>query len=302
VSDGIQVSEVAVDIRNNTVRVGVVDLNPSKRKAIASQFQFAGVEFFEQPLAIPEDRSDTANPMRAGVAITGCTSAWKARDRSSGELVMLTAGHCAADVTGTPGGPGFDVFQGTNADGSGRQVGTSDQTTWTFPTVNPDGSRSGAAPVDAMRVPLLVGALPWLYAYDNANAGVFDNGEAVPVEGVDGSVVVGTSVCSAGRNNPGDQVGGSNWKNCGNVSAVNVARGFVRSPGSVDSFMLQNANIADYVAIPGDSGSPIWRTQYTNSRFNAIAVGHHSGGPTGAEIFNDIDRVQNALNVDVLSF
>lgn len=44
-----------------------------------------------------------------------------------------------------------------------------------------------------------------------------------------------------------------------------------------------------------------WRAQYTNSRFNAIAVGHHSGGPTGAEIFNDIDLVEDALNVDVIS-
>jgi hypothetical protein len=50
--DGIQVSEVAVDISNNTVRVGVVDLDDSKRKAITSQFP--GVEVFEQPLAIPD--------------------------------------------------------------------------------------------------------------------------------------------------------------------------------------------------------------------------------------------------------
>jgi hypothetical protein len=52
VPDGIQISEVSVDISNNTVRVGVVDLDDSKRKAITSQFP--GVEVFEQPLAIPD--------------------------------------------------------------------------------------------------------------------------------------------------------------------------------------------------------------------------------------------------------
>jgi hypothetical protein len=253
-------------------------------------------------LPYPTDRSDTADPMRAGVAITtqgGCTSAWKAQDRSTGDLVMLTAGHCAPGVTGTLGGAAANVFQGTNADGSARQVGTSDQNTWTFPTVNPSGSRSGAGPVDAMRVPLLVGSLPWLYAYDGANQGVFDNGEEVPVGDVDGSVVVGTSVCSAGRNSPGDQVGG-NFKNCGTVSAVNVARGFARSSGSVDSFTIQNANVADYVSIPGDSGAPVWRLSSTGGTSEPIAIGINSGGATGAEVFSDIDRVENALNVDVI--
>lgn len=302
VPNGIQISEVSVDISNNTVRVGVVDLDDSKRKAINSQFP--GVEVFEQPLALPDARTDTADPMRAGVAITGCTSNWKAQDRSTGAFVMLTAGHCGPNVSGTLGGPGADFFQGTNADGSPRLVGTSDQTTWTFPTVNTNGSRSGAAPVDSLRFPLLVGSLPWLYAYDNANGGAFDNGEAVEVGGVDGSVVVGTTVCAAGRNHPGDQVGGSNWKNCGTVSEVNVARVFRRTanPLDLDRFTLQNANIADYVATPGDSGTPIWRPTYVNSTWQAIAVGHHSGGPEGAEVFNDINRVQNALNVDIRRF
>jgi len=302
VSTDIQVSEVAVDISNNTVRVGVVDLNPSKHKAITSQF--GDVEVFEQPLDTPDNRSDTADPMRAGVAITttgGCTSAWKARDRSTGELVMLTAGHCAPGATGTVGGAATNVFQGVDGGGAPRLMGTSDQNTWTFPNVNPDGSRSGAGPVDAMRVPLLVGALPWLYAYDDANTGVFDDGEAAPVGDVDGSVVVGTTVCLAGRNSPGDQVGGSNWKNCGTVSAVNVARTFSRSAGSIDRFTVQNANVADYVSIPGDSGGPVWRLSSTGGTFEPMAVGINTGG-SGGEKFSDIDRVENALNVDILHF
>lgn len=299
VSNGIQVSEVAVDISNNTVRVGVVDLDASKRKALTSQFP--GVEVFEEALDIPDNRSDTANPMRAGVAITGCTSAWKAQDRSTGDLVMLTAGHCASGATGTLGGAPANVFQGTNTNGSQRLIGTSDQNTWTFPTVNPDGSRSGAGPVDAMRMPLVVGSLPWLYAYDDANTGVFDDGEAVSVGDVDGSVVVGTSVCLAGRNSPGNQVGGGDWKNCGTVSAVNVARTFVRSSGSVDRFTLQNANVADYVSIPGDSGGPVWRLFYTGSDWEPIAVGINTGG-SGGEKFSDIDRVEDALNVDIRQF
>jgi hypothetical protein len=219
---------------------------------------------------------------------------------------MLTAGHCAADVTGTVGGPGTSIYQGVDDDLSPRKVGISDQTTWTFPSVNPvTGARSGAAPVDAMRAPFLrgIGSLPWLYAYDDGNSGVFSNGEEAPVGDADGTVVVGTAVCSAGQFSPGNQVGGGNFKNCGTVSQVNVARTFERSPGSPDRFVLQNANIADYVAIGGDSGAPVWRLRYDASAgYEVVAVGHHSGGPTGSEIFNDIDRVEDALNVDVVHF
>jgi hypothetical protein len=39
-----------------------------------------------------------------------------------------------------------------------------------------------------------------------------------------------------------------------------------------------------------------------DSGFEVIAVGHHTGGPTGAEKFNDIDRVEDALNVDIVHF
>ena len=304
---GIQVSQIAVDVKTNMVRVGVVNLDPAKRKAITTQF--GPVDVYEGELAeLDLLRSDTADPMRAGVRIDiqgggSCTSNWKARDRDTGELVMLTAGHCTTSTDGTLGGPGTWINQGVNADFTPRKVGLSDQTTWTFPTVNLDGSRSGAAPVDVMRVPFQsgVGSLPWLYAYDDANLGVFANGEEAPVGGADGTVVVGTSVCGAGQYSPGQTVGG-NFKNCGTVSSVNVARTFWRTSAHIDTFVLQNANVADYVGIPGDSGAPVWRLAYDNSAWEAIAVGHHSGGPTGAEIFNDIDRVEDALNVDIVHF
>ena len=306
---GIEVSEVGVTVADNIVRVGVVDLDAKKRAVIISRF--GSVDVFEKTLDELDLRSDTADPMRAGVSITNqsngtCTSNWKARDRDTGDLVMLTAGHCAVDVDGTLGGPGTVVFQGVNDDLSPRKVGVSDQTTWTFPVINiVTGARSGAAPVDAMRVPFLSGiaSLPWLYAYDDGNSGVFANGEEAPVGGADGTVVVGTAVCSAGQFSPGNQVGGGDFKNCGTVSSVNVARTFVRQTGSPDRFVLQNANIADYVAIGGDSGAPIWRLEYDDSSgWEAIAVGHHSGGPTGSEIFNDVDRVEDALNVDIVHF
>jgi hypothetical protein len=306
-SNGIQVSQVAVDIKTNIVRVGVVNLDSAKRAAITSLF--GPVDIYEGEIEeLDLLRSGTADPMRAGVRITNqsggsCTSNWKAQDRDSGELVMLTAGHCAVDVDGTLGGPGTSVFQGVQSDLSPRKVGVSDQTTWTFPTVTSLGFRSGAAPVDAMRVPYLssISALPWLYAYDNANSGLFTNGEEAPVGGADGAVVVGTSVCSAGQYSPGQTVGG-NFKNCGTVSQVNVAQAFSRCAGCMDTFTLQNANVADYIAIPGDSGAPVWRIAYDGSAWEAIAVGHHTGGPTGFEKFNDIDRVEDALNVDVVHF
>jgi hypothetical protein len=218
-------------------------------------------------------------------------------------LVTLTAGHCAVDVDGTLGGPYTFIYQGQNPDLTPRKVGLSDQTTWTFPVVNFDGSRSGAAPVDAMRAPFLRGisSLPWLYAYDDANSGLFTNGEEAPVGGADGAVVVGTSVCSAGQYSPGQTVGG-NFKNCGTVSQVNIAQVFGRCTGCADTFTLQNANVADYIAVPGDSGAPVWRIAYDGSAWEAIAVGHHTGGPTGHEKFNDIDRVEDALNVDIVHF
>ncbi len=87
------------------------------------------------------------------------------------------------------------------------------------------------------------------------------------------------------------------------VSQVDVARTFSRCNGCSDTFTLQNANIANYTAIPGDSGAPIWRLELNeDDEYEAIAVGHHSGGPTGAEIFNDIDRVEDALNVDIVTY
>ncbi|MCU7923223.1 MAG: S1 family peptidase [Candidatus Thiodiazotropha sp. (ex Dulcina madagascariensis)] len=305
--DGIQVSQVAIDIKTNKVRVGVVQLDAAKREAIMSRF--GAVDIFEGEIEeLDLLRSGTASPMRAGMRITNqsggsCTSNWKARDRDDGKLVMITAGHCGVDVDGTLGGPGTSVYQGVNSDLTPRKVGISDQTTWTFPTVNFDGSRSGAAPVDAMRAPFLSGisSLPWLYAYDDNNSGVFTNGEEAPVGGAVGAVVVGTSVCSAGQFSPGQTVGG-NFKNCGTVSQVNVAQLFSRCNGCVDTFTLQNANVADYIAISGDSGAPIWRIEYDGSTWEAIAVGHHTGGPTGSEKFNDANRVEDALNVDIVHF
>ena len=308
-AEGIQVSQVAIDIANNNVKVGVADLDPAKRELIV--LQFGQVEVFEKAINEVELRSDTADPMRAGVRITNvsggsCTSNWKARDRDTNDLVMITAGHCGPDVDGTLGGPGVSMFQGVNDDFSTRKIGVSDQTTWTFPTVNPGtGARTGSSPVDAMRVPFLdnIGSLPWLYAYNNGNAGVFSDGEKAPVGDADGTVVVGTSVCSGGQFSPADQVGGSNWKNCGTVSAVNVANGFFRQPGSPDVFTVLNTNVADYVAIPGDSGAPVWRLSYDSSDgWEVIAVGHHSGGPTGSEIFNDVNLVEDELNVDIVHF
>ena len=304
---GVVVSQVAIDIANNRVKVGIVDLDPEKRQLI--ERQFGKVDVFENALNEVEHRSDTADIMAAGIRITnssggGCTSNWKARDRSTNRMVMITAGHCADSGTGTTGGPGQNIFQGSDS-GAPRQIGTSDQSTWTFPTINfTTGARSGSAPVDAMRVPFSgVGSMPWLYAYDDANSGVFSDGEKVPVADADGTVVVGIGVCSAGQFSPANQVGGSNWKNCGTVSDVNVASGFRRSNGSIDTFTVLNANIATYVAIPGDSGAPIWRLTYDSTDgFEAVAVGHHTGGPTGAEVFNNIDRVEDALNVDIVHF
>ena len=305
-ANGINISEVSIDIKNNTVSVGVADLNPQLRDAVTSRF--GQVEVYEKGFDIPEHRSDTANIMRAGVRITNqsggsCTSNWKAQDRNTGQLVTVTAGHCGVDVTGTFGGPGDSIFQGRNPHFTPRLVGVTDATSWTFPGINPDGSRFGAAPVDAMRAPLLVGSLPWLYAYDNANAGVFSNGEEAQVGDADGTVVVGTSVCSGGQFSPANSVGG-NFKNCGTVSSVNVSRVFARSNGSPDRFTVQNGNVGDYVAISGDSGAPIWRLMYdsSSSTWQAVAVGHHTGGPTGSEFFNNIDLVEDALNVDIRHF
>lgn len=307
VNQGIEVSKVAVDVKTNLVTVSVVDLDPAKRKAIASRF--GEVDIIEGEVLDLDSRSATADPMRAGVRITNasggsCTSNWKARDRDDGTLVMITAGHCAPSANGTLGTGSFSFNQGVTSTSAPRRVGTSDQTTWLFPTITSTGARRGAAPVDAIRVPFDsgIGSLPWLYAYDNANAGVFSDGEEAPVGGASGSVVVGTSVCSSGQFSPGQSVGG-NFKNCGTVSQVNVAQVFARCSGCSDRFTLQNANIADYVAIPGDSGSPVWRLASDGSGgFEAIAVGHHTGGPTGAEVFNDVDRVENALNVDIVHF
>ena len=65
--------------------------------------------------------------------------------------------------------------------------------------------------------------MPWLYAYDNANTGLSSAmGKQVRVGEADGTVAVGTTVCSAGQFSPGNQIGGD-FKNCGTVSSVNVA-------------------------------------------------------------------------------
>jgi len=309
IAEGIVISKVAIDIANNGLRIGVVDLDPKKQELIVQLF--GEVDVFDQPINEVEARSATASPMRAGVRITAaggtCTDNWKARDRSTGTYVMLTAGHCVPGATGTFGGVvGTAFFQGTTSTGAARQIGVSDQNTWSFPNVNPaTGVRSGSGPVDAMRVPYQSGisSFPWLYAYDNANNGVFANGEQARVGKVDGTVVIGTSVCSGGQNSPGDQVGGSNWKNCGSVNNVNVANTFTRRLGSPDFYTVLNTNEGTYTAVRGDSGAPIWRLGYNSSQgWHSVAVGHHSGGPAGSEIFNDIDRVENTLNVDVVAY
>lgn len=305
-AEGIVISRVGIDIQGNSVDVGVVDLDPEKREIV--QRLFGQVNVTDNPINEVELRSDTADPMRAGVRITNafggsCTSNWKAQDRTTGELVSITAGHCVSDVNGTFGGPGASFFQGTTGAGAARQIGVSDQTTWTFPILDfVTGARRGSAEVDALRMPFASGifSMPWLYAYDNANTSVFADSEEVRVGDVDGTVIIGTSVCSGGQFSPGNQVGGSNWKNCGAVNAVNVANVFSRQSGSPDRFTVLNSNEATYTAIGGDSGAPTWRVGYNASQgWHAIAVGHHTGGPAGSEVFNDIDRVEDALNVDI---
>jgi hypothetical protein len=292
---GVQVTRVAVDVPSNSVQVGIDGLDGAKRAAILARF--GAVDVSEVPLQAADTRAATADPMRAGVSIDGanCTSAWKAMDRTTGRRVMLTAGHCA-DV-------GRVITQGTTSTGSLRTVGTVDRTTWTFPNRLPNGTRWGSGPVDAARFPLTVSSLPWLYAYDNANG---TNGDAKEVESVDGTVVFGEPVCSAGQYSPGDRVGGGanvgyyqGFKNCGRVTAVNITWVFPRFTGSNDTFTIQNANQANYTSIPGDSGAPVWH--YGNGPV-VEAVGINSGGPTGGEVFNDIDRVENALNVDILRY
>ncbi len=303
---GITVSQVAIDIISNRISIGVVKLDPDKRATLLNLF--GDVDVVDKDLNEMENRADTATPMRAGVRITNaaggsCTSNWKAQDRTTGEMVTITAGHCVSDVNGTLGGPGASFFQGTTSGGASRLIGVSDQTTWLFPSIDPfTGAVSGSAEVDALRAPLEsnIFSMPYLYAYDNANTGVFADSEQARVGAVDGTVVIGTVVCSGGQFSPGNQVGGSNWKNCGSVNAVNVANVFARQSGSADRFTVLNTNEATYTAIGGDSGSPTWRIGYNSSQgWHGIAVGHHSGGPAGAEIFNDIERVEDALNVDV---
>ncbi|MGQ7845144.1 hypothetical protein ACUNV4_11755 [Granulosicoccus sp. 3-233] len=305
-SKGIVVSQVAIDIISNRLKIGVVKLDPNKLETI--QQLFGDVDIVDKPLNEVENRSDTATPMRAGVRITNaaggsCTSNWKAQDRTTGEMVTITAGHCVSDVNGTFGGPGADFFQGSTSTGASRLIGTSDQTTWVFPVLNLfTGARTGSGEVDALRAPLEsnIFSMPSLYAYDNANAGVFTDAEQARVGAVDGTVVIGSVVCSGGQFSPGNQVGGSGWKNCGSVNAVNVANAFTRQSGSADVFTVLNTNEATYTAIGGDSGAPTWRIGYNSTQgWHGIAVGHHSGGPAGAEIFNDIERVEDALNVDV---
>jgi len=132
VANGLEISEVAIDVIDNTIRIGVAELDPRKREAIVRLF--GRVEVVDKPLNLPENRSDTASPMRAGVRITNesggsCTSNWKALDRDTSRLVTLTAGHCASDVDGTLGGAGTSTFQGRNADSTPRLVGVSDRTT-----------------------------------------------------------------------------------------------------------------------------------------------------------------------------
>lgn len=305
-AEGIMVSQVAIDIISNQIKIGVVKLDPRKREIL--QRLFGDVDVIDKPINDVENRSDTATPMRAGVRITNasggsCTSNWKAQDRTTGEMVSITAGHCVSDVNGTLGGAGASFFQGTTSTGAARLIGVSDQTTWMFPAANPGGPGViGSGPVDALRAPFEsnIFSMPALYAYDNGNSGVFADNENARVGAVDGTVVIGTVVCSGGQFSPGNQVGGSSWKNCGSVNAVNVANAFRRQPGSPDVFTVLNTNEATYTAIGGDSGAPTWRIGYNASQgWHGIAVGHHSGGPAGAEIFNDIERVENALNVDV---
>ncbi len=295
---GLQISRLAVDVETNAVQVGVVDLDNAKSAQL--ERLFGDVEISEVPLELADHRNATASPMRAGVRITmagggSCTSAWKAQDRTTGQLVMLTAGHCAPGA-GAGTGVGTAIRQGTTSTGAARTVGTVDQTTWTFPFPMPNGTRQGAGPVDAMRWPLSVSSLPWLYGWDQAVGGTITS-EQLEVEGASGSVVTGESVCSAGQFSPGNSSTG-NFKNCGTVSAVNVSRSFLRSRGSSDVFTITNVNVGTYTSIPGDSGAPVW---HYGPGATIEAVGINTGGGS-AEHFSDIDRVENALNVDIRTF
>lgn len=108
---GIVLSGTGPDIRANTLQIGVEELGPDTESVLRARF---GEDIILEAtgLAVSESRTTNFPPMKSGLSINNgsdiCTAGPFVRN-SSGQIRVLTAGHCVSDTGGVPSGQKWAV-------------------------------------------------------------------------------------------------------------------------------------------------------------------------------------------------
>jgi hypothetical protein len=267
---GIQVTSVGVDVVNNRLKIGVAS-PVSQASLYLSDAYGPAVEVVSKPLATPPSctgQNNCAPPAMGGLeiglapALDGagvCSSAYSART-TSGQVVLVTAGHCA-------GSPGRLVYNGSYNAFIG-QIPVSTEWTdepWPKGNITADGAYVALDP--SMTGSNLVYLSPGVY------------GQIVGYNGED-ATTVGEPVCKVGR---------TTGLTCGTITSKNNG-----SP--VDGYWVQPETYTSASAAGGDSGATVFT--WGSGSYHWILLGvlsYWSDYCTGCFSFSPVDFVDSAL-------
>jgi len=229
---GVRVAHVGVDVPDNTVEVGLLDLGADSVAAVKQRYG-EHVEVVAGTIGQADvcDASNNCRPIKGGISInpTGiapeqCTSGFVVKRTDTSTLAILTAGHCI-EYWG-----GYDVAWQHNSQGFGRAL---------YETWKPGGT--GAADVGLITI-----QSPDVALMTNKNHMRRTNGSLASVTNV-ASPVAGGSVCRVGLRSGHD---------CGTIIVPNEGNWSETPDGR--KMWVSNTTRVSFDSSGGDSGGPVF--------------------------------------------
>jgi hypothetical protein len=240
-AEGIDIVRAGIRTDQNIVEVGVTGLTTKTSNRLTTEFG-PGIVVVENRVAQADACVSVSNcrPMKGGIKITRptgyCTSGFVVKTSNTGEIMMLTAGHCL-HVHG-----GLGAVWSHNSD----TFGIAAEDTW-----HPGVTRNG----DVGLIDIYTSEVP---ATKNQ---LLDASTTVKsVGGWDSAQLVGDQTCRAG----------ATWGvDCGQIRLVNVTRASTVS--GVGTMTVQHTNEVSFDSTGGDSGG----SMYFRSGAIVVAQGTH---------------------------
>jgi hypothetical protein len=269
-AQGTEIASIGVDVTTNRLKIGVVAPTPATMSYLSDRYGPAIEVASEQP-PLPAkctSQQDCVPPVKGGIEIGlaadldgegRCSSAYSART-ASGEVVLVTAGHCA-------GSPNRRVYNGQGP--FNERIGSiAGSTMWTDvsgpdTTVSADGAYITLSP--GMTGSNLVYLSPDNYGHI---VGVIASS----------STHVGDVVCKEGR---------TTGLTCGKITALDQTFGM-----SDTRYTVQHQTDTDVSTDFGDSGGVFFQRSTVPDHLILYGVVSQAGG-----IFSPADRVDAALGL-----